>query len=218
LVLSYVIRQPVGGSYVNFLDAEELLDLCCVNKAFKKTLQSFPEVLSIVRSFFAFSVVILGAPGVGKTSLLQQGEELCQLYELQRCGCLWTVLDVQDDFQSNGRDCVGVIVMFAVTDPFSFEMMMDWMHTVLRVKELCDFPIAIVANKIDADEQQMTSAELNGKRLSNRYVGQWEMSVRTGEGVEVFWEEFGETIRTYRQEQHRHAERRKQDQQKCCIC
>ena len=123
----------------------------------------------------AFEIVIAGSSGVGKTSFLKR--HLRGEFENNHVATLDVKMYTHEFLTCHGHVCFklwdcagqkkfrhiqdapwvkaqGAIIMFDVTSPLSFEDAIDWRRDVLKV---CgDIPVAIVGNKADLKERQVT--------------------------------------------------------------
>ena len=226
IVLSYAIQESVHGSYVNYSDPERILDLATVCKSFCQALKGIATVRSILDEHFCFKVVLMGGGHGGKTTLLRRGAEeepVQQVYYLQRGGHRWQVADdlpLGPGLDSAFRRCQGAIIMFGMDDRTGFEAMFDMMDAVLRYKDLRDFPIALVANKMDLETPVVAEDELPDlKRLSNRFLRLFKISCKSGDGVEELWKDFGDCVCAYGELNKKHRKlREKESKASCLVC
>ena len=88
----------------------------------------------------------------------------------------------------------GFLILYSVTDKYSFQSVQDEIEKIYRVKDVDDFPIIVIGNKIDLEEDRKISYE-QGKELVDQYekILFFEMSVKLSINVEeVFYAIVGE--------------------------
>ena len=82
------------------------------------------------------------------------------------------------------RNAQGIMVMFDVTNPISFENIRNWTESIKMhlSSELNNIPVIIIGNKIDILEREIktTEAKKYCKELGFKY---FETSAKTGENV-----------------------------------
>jgi len=94
----------------------------------------------------------------------------------------------------------GFIIVYSVTTEPSFEQVAKLHRKILRLRsEQPDFPIIIVGNKIDMQEERVVSTEQGielAKKLNVIFI---EISAKTGEGVSDVFTELVRAINKWRQ-------------------
>jgi small GTP-binding protein len=161
-----------------------------------------------------FKIVLAGDSGVGKTAVLHRlltgtfcdREKPTIGIECRRYACnvageritlqVWDTAG-QERFQSVTtayfRTAVGAILMFDLTSKGSFEHLETWIQ---RAKTDCaaNARIALVANKVDMDDERVTS-KTEAQVLANKYdVPYFETSARNGCGVSEAFGSLAEDI------------------------
>ncbi|VDM36886.1 unnamed protein product [Toxocara canis] len=143
-----------------------------------------------------YKLVVIGEGGVGKSSLTIQFFQACILSTLQfkqfvdyydptiedqyiiHCEVdgQWVIMDVLDtagqeefsamreQYMRSGR---GFLLVYSVTDIRSFEETPKLYEQVLRVKDKTEYPVLLVANKIDLVNQRKVT-EQQGRELADR--------------------------------------------------
>ncbi|CAD5221028.1 unnamed protein product [Bursaphelenchus xylophilus] len=133
-----------------------------------------------------YKMVVIGEGGVGKSSLTIQffQKQFLDYYDptiedqyIQHCEVdgQWVMLDVLDtagqeefsamreQYMRNGR---GFMLVYSVTDEQSFENARKLYHQVLRVKDKTEYPVLLVANKVDLINHRKVS-EQRGRALAD---------------------------------------------------
>lgn len=132
-----------------------------------------------------YRLVVIGDGGVGKSSLTIQffQKQFLDYYDptiedqyIQHCEVdgNWVIMDVLDtagqeefsamreQYMRNGR---GFLLVYSVTDRKSFDEVARLYTQVLRVKDRTEYPVLLVANKIDLINQRVVS-EVEGRSLA----------------------------------------------------
>ena len=133
-------------------------------------------------------VVLVGDGGVGKSAItiqLTQGHFIVD-YDptIENCYrktltvdnkiCVLDILDtagqeeyvsMRDQYFRNGH---GFLIVYSCTDRNSFESINNYRSKILRVKEVDNFPIVFVANKVDLVKDRDVS-EKEGKEKATEY-------------------------------------------------
>ena len=90
--------------------------------------------------------------------------------------------------QSAIKNTQGIILIYSVTDPSSFEDCEGWMGRINDQQDLLTFPMFFVGNKIDLERAvNKEDAEAFAKKYNMKY---FEISAQTGEGVKEVIDEF----------------------------
>uniref|UniRef100_A0A915DMN9 Ras-related protein M-Ras n=1 Tax=Ditylenchus dipsaci TaxID=166011 RepID=A0A915DMN9_9BILA len=133
-----------------------------------------------------YKLVVIGEGGVGKSSLTIQffQKQFLDYYDptiedqyIQHCEIdgNWVVMDVLDtagqeefsamreQYMRSGR---GFLLVYSVTDETSFREAHKLYRQVLRVKDRTEYPVLLVANKIDLIGQRKVS-EQQGRQLAD---------------------------------------------------
>uniref|UniRef100_A0AC35U008 Ras-related protein Rab-11B n=1 Tax=Rhabditophanes sp. KR3021 TaxID=114890 RepID=A0AC35U008_9BILA len=133
-----------------------------------------------------FKIIVLGDGSVGKSSLTIQffQKHFIDYYDptiedqyIQHCQIdngEWAILDVLDtagqeeysamreQYMRGGK---GFLLVFSVTDERSFVEAAKLYKQILRVKDATEYPVLLVANKIDLVSQRKVS-EAQGRKLA----------------------------------------------------
>ena len=107
-------------------------------------------------------------------------------------------IDTPKEFSSYRDPCYrigdGFLILYSVTDKYSFYSVQDEIEKIYRAKDVDDYPIIVIGNKIDLEEERNVSYE-QGKELVDKYqkILFFEMSVKLCVNVEeVFYAIVGE--------------------------
>ncbi|VBB29587.1 unnamed protein product [Acanthocheilonema viteae] len=134
-----------------------------------------------------YKLVVIGEGGVGKSSLTIQffQKHFVDYYDPTiedqyiihaEVDGQWVIMDVLDtagqeefsamreQYMRNGR---GFLLVYSVTDVRSFEEAPKLFDQVLRVKDKTEYPVLLVANKIDLVSQRKVT-EQQGRELADR--------------------------------------------------
>ena len=77
----------------------------------------------------------------------------------------------------------GVILIYDITNEFSYENINIWMDNIYQVKGK-DFPVILIGNKCDADGERVVSKE-KGEQLAKKYnISFFETSNKMGTNIE----------------------------------
>ncbi|VDL73846.1 unnamed protein product [Nippostrongylus brasiliensis] len=132
-----------------------------------------------------YRLVVIGDGGVGKSSLTIQffQKQFLDYYDptiedqyIQHCEVdgNWVIMDVLDtagqeefsamreQYMRNGR---GFLLVFSVTERKSLDEAVKLYRQVLRVKDRTEYPVLLVANKIDLTNQRVVS-EAEGRGVA----------------------------------------------------
>uniref|UniRef100_A0A914WG93 Ras-related protein M-Ras n=1 Tax=Plectus sambesii TaxID=2011161 RepID=A0A914WG93_9BILA len=134
-----------------------------------------------------YKLVVIGEGGVGKSSLTIQffQKQFIDYYDptiedqyIQHCEVdgQWVILDVLDtagqeefsamreQYMRSGR---GFLLVYSVTDLRSFEEAPKLFQQILRVKDRTEYPVLLVANKVDLIHQRKVTED-QGRELAER--------------------------------------------------
>ena len=133
-------------------------------------------------------IMTLGNTKVGKTSfIIKYTEDYFQEIYLSTIGIDFRVKDItidekvykllfydttgQEKYKSLALNVVknihGIILMYDITDKSSFESIPEWIQSLQDVKGN-DFPMILLGNKIDKEEERIISNE-DGEELAKEY-------------------------------------------------
>ncbi|CAD6192967.1 unnamed protein product [Caenorhabditis auriculariae] len=134
-----------------------------------------------------YKLVVIGDGGVGKSSLTIQffQKQFIDYYDptiedqyIQHCEVdgNWVIMDVldtagQEEFSAMREQYIrggrGFLLVFSVTERKSFEEAHKLYRQVLRVKDRTEYPVLLVANKVDLVNQRVVS-EQEGLELAKQ--------------------------------------------------
>lgn len=164
-----------------------------------------------------YKLVVLGNGGVGKSALTIQ---FIQQYFVtdydptiedsytKQCLvdgniCKLDVLDTagQEEFSAMREQYMrtgdGFVLVFAVTDRSSYDEVIRLHKQILRVKDRDEFPMILLANKVDLQQQRLVS-QLEGENLAKRFnVPYAEVSAKFRLNVDQAFFELVRQIRTF---------------------
>jgi len=155
---------------------------------------------------FAFKTIIIGDPGVGKTSMILQftdkafrrsyiptiganiTEKIVYLHDTTFQMILWDLAG-QSKFQKirslyyNGAQCV--IIVFDLTKPDSFENIKNWYSDVKsNFSNFKDIEIVMCGNKCDLTDEIQISQEKAMSLANELNIGYLETSARIGKNID----------------------------------
>ena len=152
---------------------------------------------------------VLGATNVGKTSLIQQYTN--QYYEtntLSTIGYEFKMKNIKikiDNIEKNvklkiwdtsGQDiyfeqalitiknCLGSLIVYDVSDKKSFQLVDKYLDNVYSKKDKKKFPIILIGNKCDLDEEREISFEEGKKKADSYQIDFYETSAKNNINVE----------------------------------
>ena len=152
---------------------------------------------------------VLGATNVGKTSLIQQYTN--QYYEtntLSTIGYEFKMKNIKikiDNIEKNvklkiwdtsGQDiyfeqalitiknCLGSLIVYDVSDKKSFQLVDKYLDNVYSKKDKKKFPIILIGNKCDLDEERKVSFEEGKKKADSYQIDFYETSAKNNINVE----------------------------------
>ena len=194
----------------------------------------FLGLVSRMATQVKYKLALLGAPGVGKTSLTLQmisthftlaydpTQEDSYRKQVSIAGktCILDILDIggqeyQDNIMSNPiMKSDGFICVYAITSRYSIEDVAIIREQLLRVNEYNPIPMVLVGNKIDiVDERQITTEE--GSDLANSFSCPfYETSCKDRVNIE---EAFFSAIREIEKYQIAHRSKKHKNKKECCL-
>ncbi len=185
--------------------ASQELQFADSSKQFPKTQEQLPK------SDYAFKTIIIGDPGVGKTSMILQftdkafrrsyiptiganiTEKAITLYDTSFQMILWDLAG-QSKFQKirslyyNGAQCV--IIVFDLTKSESFENIRDWYSDVKNnFTNFDDIEVALCGNKCDLEDEIKISQDEALKLAAELNIGYLETSARIGKNIDKVFDD-----------------------------
>jgi len=185
--------------------ASQELQFADSSKQFPKTQEQLPK------SDYAFKTIIIGDPGVGKTSMILQftdkafrrsyiptiganiTEKAITLYDTSFQMILWDLAG-QSKFQKirslyyNGAQCV--IIVFDLTKSESFENIRNWYSDVKNnFSNFDDIEVALCGNKCDLEDEIKVSQDEALKLAAELNIGYLETSARIGKNIDKVFDD-----------------------------
>jgi len=204
-VLKDILRDKLKIFHKNI--QEFLLKLASMELQFVDNSKQFPQTQEQSKDAeYAFKTIIIGDPGVGKTSMILQftdrafrrsyiptiganiTEKSITLNDIVYQMILWDLAG-QSKFQKirslyyNGAQCV--IIVFDLTKPDSFENIKNWYSDVKsNFSNFNELEIVMCGNKCDLTEEIQISQE-DALSLANELnIGYLETSARIGKNID----------------------------------
>jgi len=182
----------------------------------------------------AHKIVILGEGGVGKSCVTIQ---LCHYYfeadydptiensyrkqmTVDDESCVLDIRDTagQDDYLAIRDQHIqhgnGFALVYSITSRRTFESITELYDSIERVKEVDDFPVVIIGNKLDMEKEREVSTK-EGKECAKRIKASFfETSAKLRVNVD---EAFVELVRNVRKWEKEHLEPKKKKHRGCLI-
>ncbi|KAI8518976.1 PREDICTED: ras-related protein R-Ras2-like [Branchiostoma belcheri] len=184
-----------------------------------------------------YKLVVVGGGGVGKSALTIQfiqsyfvtdydptiedsytkqcviDDEVARLDILDTAG--------QEEFSAMREQYMrtgeGFVLVFSVTDRGSFDEVYKFHRQILRVKDRDEFPMLLVGNKADLDQQRVVTQE-EGQELARQLrVGYLEASAKTRLNVDQAFHELVRIVRKFRAEECPPVDETKQKKRRRCT-
>ncbi|OCK75094.1 putative ras-like protein, partial [Lepidopterella palustris CBS 459.81] len=167
-----------------------------------------------------YKLIVCGGGGVGKSSViihLIQGffieeyeptieDSYRRQFVIDNEVALLDVLDTagQEEYSAMReqymRTCEGMILTYSVTSRESFEEMTTFQQQLLRVKDMDQFPMLVMANKADLESQRVVSI-LEGMDLARRFGCSFiEVSAKAGSNIRNAFFDLVREIRKFNRE------------------
>ncbi|CAH8449670.1 unnamed protein product [Schistosoma curassoni] len=154
-----------------------------------------------------YKLVVLGSGGVGKSALTVQfvqgifaekydptiEDSYRKQVEIDSQQCMLEILDtagteqftaMRDLYMKNGQ---GFLLVYSITSQATFTDLNDLRKQILRVKDVDEFPLVLVGNKCDLEDERSVGTE-QGRNLANEWKCHFaETSAKTKSNVnEIF--------------------------------
>ncbi len=209
LVKNNEIKEKLRKKLNTFLKILQsfLLKLASQELQFVDSSKQFPMTQEQTKDVeFAFKTIIIGDPGVGKTSMILQftnkafrrsyiptiganiSEKIVFLHDTIFQMILWDLAG-QSKFQKirslyyNGAQCV--IMVFDLTNPESFENMKNWYSDVKSAfSNFDDLEVVMCGNKCDLTDEIQISQESALSLATELNIGYLETSARIGKNID----------------------------------
>ncbi|XP_064627141.1 ras-related protein R-Ras2-like [Lineus longissimus] len=168
--------------------------------------------------FSNYKLVVVGGGGVGKSALTIQfiqsyfvvdydptiEDSYTKQCVIDEVVAKLDILDTagQEEFSAMReqymRSGEGFLLVYSVTDRSSFDEVYKFHRQILRVKDRDEFPMVLVANKVDLEHQRIVSSEEGpelGRQLNVRYI---EASAKLKLNVDQAFHELVRIIRKFK--------------------
>ncbi|KAI6239047.1 hypothetical protein M3Y99_00606700 [Aphelenchoides fujianensis] len=169
-----------------------------------------------------YKICVIGSGGVGKSSLTIQyfQKQFSEFYDptiedqyIQHCEIdgNWVILDVLDtagqeefsamreQYMRNGH---GFMLVYSVTDSTSFENARELKNQVMRVKDVEEYPILLVANKVDLANNRVITEEMGRELADTLKLPYLETSAKDPPlNVEAAFHELVRIMKSYQSEE-----------------
>ncbi|KER25005.1 hypothetical protein T265_07457 [Opisthorchis viverrini] len=153
-----------------------------------KALLRYGTPSSEVRQMREYKLVVLGSGGVGKSALTVQfvqgifvekydptiEDSYRKQVEIDSQQCMLEILDtagteqftaMRDLYMKNGQ---GFLLVYSITQQSSLNDLADLREQILRVKDVDEFPLVLVGNKCDLEDERSVGRD-QGQRLANEW-------------------------------------------------
>ena len=164
---------------------------------------------------YLFRIIILGHPGVGKSSLLTRlcdnickpiyqptigidfGSTMTYLYQESKDipikSHLWDTAG-QEYFspiiRNYYRDIAGAILIFDITHKTSFERLTYWLNELKNYNQHPDLNLVLVGNKTDLNAKRIISNHQAQQFADKHHMKYYEVSVKNNIGISDFYYQF----------------------------
>ncbi|KAH8853516.1 Ras-related protein isoform 2 [Schistosoma japonicum] len=135
-----------------------------------------------------YKIVVLGSGGVGKSALTVQfiqgiftekydptiEDSYRKQVEIDSQQCMLEILDtagteqftaMRDLYMKNGQ---GFLLVYSITSQTTFTDLEDLREQILRVKDVDEFPLTLVGNKCDLEDERSVGKE-QGQNLAKKW-------------------------------------------------
>nr|CAX71115.1 RAP1B, member of RAS oncogene family [Schistosoma japonicum] len=135
-----------------------------------------------------YKIVVLGSGGVGKSALTVQfiqgiftekydptiEDSYRKQVEIDSQQCMLEILDtagteqftaMRDFYMKNGQ---GFLLVYSITSQTTFTDLEDLREQILRVKDVDEFPLTLVGNKCDLEDERSVGKE-QGQNLAKKW-------------------------------------------------
>ncbi|XP_033337659.1 ras-like protein 2 isoform X1 [Megalopta genalis] len=116
------------------------------------------------------------------------------------------------------RSGEGFLLVFSVTDHSSFDEMLKFHKQILRVKDRDEFPMLMVGNKADLDQQKIVSVEEAQNMARQLKIPYIECSAKLRMNVDQAFHELVRIVRKFQlSERPPLKQNYKKNKKKCCM-
>jgi Ras-related protein R-Ras2 len=116
------------------------------------------------------------------------------------------------------RSGEGFLLAFSVTDRSSFEEIVKFHKQILRVKDRDEFPMILVGNKCDLDNQRMVSTQEASQLASQLKIPYLEASAKSRFNVDTAFHELVRLVRKFQAAERPPIKPQKpKGRKRCCI-
>ena len=98
------------------------------------------------------------------------------------------------------KKCDGVLLVYSITDEQTFNDLTKWINKIRELQPDTKYPVILVGNKIDLEEQRVISKEKGEKIAKENLFPFYETSAKTGEKVNESFQHLIDLILDYKEE------------------
>ena len=99
------------------------------------------------------------------------------------------------------KKCDGVLLVYSITDEQTFNDLNKWIEKIRELQPDKKYPVVLVGNKIDLEEQRVISKEKGEKIAKENLFPFYETSAKTGEKVNESFQHLIDLILEYKEEE-----------------
>lgn len=184
-----------------------------------------------------YKLVVVGGGGVGKSALTIQfiqsyfvtdydptiEDSYTKQCQIDSVVARLDILDTagQEEFSAMREQYMrtgeGFLLVFSVTDRSSFEEIYKFQKQILRVKDRDEFPMILVANKADLDDNRLVSKDEGMELAKQLKVSYTEASAKNRMNVDQAFYDLVRIIRKFQAEERPQVKQEKKLKRACCI-
>ncbi|XP_071849431.1 ras-related protein R-Ras2-like [Apostichopus japonicus] len=178
--------------------------------------------VAAVNSIQTHKIVVVGGGGVGKSALTIQfiqsyfvsdydptiEDSYMKQCVIDSTACRLDILDTagQDEFSAMReqymRSGEGFLLVFSLTNRTSFDEIFKYHRQILRVKDRDEFPMILVGNKCDLQQQREVTPEEGNHLAQTLKIGYVEASAKTRTNVDQSFHKLVRLIRVFQEEEN----------------